>query len=93
MEDGYINFARLFKVLADPKRLKIVKLLYDKEMCGCDLLEEFHITQPTLSHDMRLLSDTGLVKVRKDGKWSYYSLNHELLKEKYEKIGSFLLDK
>ena len=48
-------------------------------MCACRLLEQFSITQPTLSHHMKVLCDCGLVNVRKEGKWSHYSLNCETL--------------
>ena len=71
----YTEYARLFKALSDPKRLKIVHMLAGGELCACKILEEFHITQPTLSHDMKLLTDTGLVIPRREGKWTHYSLN------------------
>ena len=48
-------------------------------MCACRLLEQFSITQPTLSHHMKVLCDCGLVNVRKEGKWIHYSLNCETL--------------
>ena len=53
----------------------------DGEKCGCKLLERFEITQPTLSHHMKILIECGLVNQRKEGKWHYYSLNCETLKE------------
>ena len=71
----YTEYARLFKALSDPKRLKIVHMLAGGELCACKILEEFHITQPTLSHDMKLLTDAGLVIPRREGKWTHYSLN------------------
>ena len=48
-------------------------------MCASRLREQFSITQPTLSHHMNVLCDCGLVNVRKEGKWSHYSLNCETL--------------
>ena len=68
---------RLIKALADENRLAILKLLQGGEKCGCVLLEELHITQPTLSHHMKILCDSGLVNGRKQGKWVHYSLNLE----------------
>ena len=62
------------KALADPNRLQIVQLLTEGEKCGCDLLEQLQIGQPTLSHHMKILCDCGLVTARKAAKWSYYSL-------------------
>ena len=75
MELDYTEYAKIFKVFADPKRLKIIDMLSNGELCACKILEEFQITQPTLSHDMKLLTDIDLVIPRKDGKWTHYSLN------------------
>lgn len=52
---------------------------YIGEKCGCKLLERFEITQPTLSHHMKILVECGLVNDRKEGKWHHYSLNCETL--------------
>ena len=71
------ELAKTLKALSDPKRLSIINLLSSGEKCACVLLEEFNISQPTLSHDMKLLCDTGLVIPRKEGKWTYYSLDIE----------------
>lgn len=73
------DIALICKALGDSNRLKIVKILSDGEKCGCKLLEAFEITQPTLSHHMKILCECGLVDSRKDGKWSHYSLNCETL--------------
>ncbi len=70
----------LCKALGEPNRLKIVQMLSDCEQCACVMLEKFNITQPTLSHHMKILCDCGLVNVRKDGKWNYYSLDRRTLK-------------
>ena len=77
MQIDYEKYARIFKVMSDPKRLKIIDMLSEGELCACKILEEFHITQPTLSHDMKLMCDLGIVKARKEGKWMHYSLNNE----------------
>ncbi|MHC1772862.1 MAG: ArsR/SmtB family transcription factor [Flexilinea sp.] len=74
-EEKIIEQTKILKAIADPKRLKIVKMLSNGELCACKILEEFHITQPTLSHDMKVLCEAGIVTVRKDGKWMHYSLN------------------
>ncbi len=74
-----IDVALLCKALGDSNRLQIVQMLSDGEKCACKLLERFEITQPTLSHHMKTLCECGLVEVRKDGKWSHYSLNCETL--------------
>ena len=74
-----IDVAVICKALGDSNRLQIVQMLSDGEKCGCKLLETFQITQPTLSHHMKILCECGLVKDRKEGKWHYYSLNCETL--------------
>lgn len=74
-----IDVALICKALGDSNRLQIVQMLSDGEKCGCKLLERFSITQPTLSHHMKVLCECGLVKSRKEGKWSYYSLNCNVL--------------
>jgi ArsR family transcriptional regulator len=76
------------KAIGDPNRLKIVQMLSGCEKCACDILEEFDITQPTLSHHMKILCDCGLVNVRKEGKWSHYSLNCETLRAFQDFIGA-----
>ncbi len=64
-----------FKALSDETRLKILEMLTMGELCACKILEKFNFTQPTLSYHMKLLSQAGLVTGRKEGKWTYYSLN------------------
>jgi len=80
LNGGYIENAELFKALSDKNRLMIVDMLSCGELCACKILEKFNITQPTLSHHMKILCDCGLVDGRKDGKWTYYSLNERAVK-------------
>lgn len=75
-----IDIAVICKALGDSNRLQIIQMLSDGEKCGCKLLEAFEITQPTLSHHMKILCECGLVNDRKEGKWHYYSLNCETLR-------------
>lgn len=74
-----MDAALICKALGDSNRLHIVRSLLQGEMCACQLLEQFSITQPTLSHHMKVLCECGLVRVRKEGKWSHYSLNCDTL--------------
>lgn len=83
-----IDVALICKALGDSNRLQIIQMLSDGEKCACKLLEKFDITQPTLSHHMKILCECALVKVRKEGKWSYYSLNCETLSMFKTFIGS-----
>ena len=73
MEESEI--AGICKALGDENRVKIIKMLSAGELCACRILEALDITQPTLSHHMKILSDCALVTARKEGKWSYYSIN------------------
>jgi len=75
----YEEYSHLFKALSDPNRLMIVDMLSCGELCACVILEEFSITQPTLSHHMKILCDSEIVKSRKEGKWMYYSLNEKTI--------------
>lgn len=74
-----MDVALICKAIGDSNRLQIIQMLSDGEKCGCKLLEAFEITQPTLSHHMKILSECGLVNDRKEGKWHHYSLNCETL--------------
>ena len=69
--------ALIFKAFCDENRIRILQLLQDGEKCACRLLEEMNITQPTLSHHMKILCDSGIVVGRKEGKWTHYSISAE----------------
>lgn len=70
----------VFKALCDENRVKILKLLLTGEKCACVLLDYMHITQPTLSHHMKILCNSGIVVGRKEGKWMHYSISTEGVK-------------
>ena len=80
MENSYADFSLLFKTLADETRLKIVDMLSCGELCACDILKSFHITQPTLSYHMKILTECGIVNADRRGAWMYYTLNGETVK-------------
>ena len=69
--------AMIFKAFCDENRIRIVRLLRTGEKCACELLEEINVTQPTLSHHMKILCDSGIVTGRKEGKWMYYTISAE----------------
>ena len=69
--------AAVFKALCDENRIRILKLLTGGERCACELLGELSVTQPTLSHHMKILCDSGIVSGRKEGKWMYYSISDQ----------------
>jgi ArsR family transcriptional regulator len=65
------------KALSDETRVRIFDMLSDGELCACKILEDFNITQPTLSYHMKILCDSGLVHSRRDGVWMKYSINKD----------------
>ena len=75
MGENYKEHARVFKALSDENRLMILDMLKSGETCACFLLEDLSISQPTLSHHMGVLCDAGIVSARKEGKWTYYSID------------------
>ena len=81
MQEKYNDFVQMFKGLADETRLKLVDMLSSGELCACKILEEFDITQPTLSYHMKILTDCGLVNARREGAWMKYTINNENFKK------------
>ena len=73
MDDKKI--ATVFKALCDENRVKIIRALQNGEKCACKLLQEINVSQPTLSHHMKILCDSGIVSGRKEGKWTHYSIS------------------
>ncbi len=67
--------AKIFKAFCDPNRIMILELIKNNEKCGCELQETLDIPQSTLAHHMKVLCDSGVVKGRKDGKWTHYSID------------------
>ena len=81
MERTEKQMALIFKALSDENRIRILKLLHNGEMCACKLLDALNISQPTLSHHMKILCDAGIVNGRKEGKWMHYSIYSESAEE------------
>lgn len=77
MEKRYEDTAKIFKAFCDENRLMILEMLQEGERCACELLEELHISQSTLSHHMKILCDSNIVRSHKEGKWTYYAINEE----------------
>ena len=77
MDIQRLDNARIFKAFCDETRLTVLELLQSGEKCACVLLEKVDIKQPTLSHHMKILVDSGIVAARREGKWMYYSISGE----------------
>lgn len=69
------ELAAFYKALSDESRLKIIKMLTGKELCVCEIIENLAISQPTVSHHLKILKYAGLINDKKEGKWVFYSLN------------------
>ena len=83
MEKRFEETAGVFKALSDPNRLLIIEMLQNGELCACELLENLHISQSTLSHHMKTLCEAEIVNCRREGKWMHYSLSSKGIKEAY----------
>jgi len=73
----YARIAKVFKALDDEKRLQILDMLHAGERCACVILEDVQVSQSTLSHHMKVLCESGLVRGRREGKWVHYSIDPE----------------
>jgi ArsR family transcriptional regulator len=75
--------AQLFRVLGDPARVKIVNLLAtsDEPVCVCELIEPLGLTQPTVSHHLKKLTEAGLLVREQRGVWAYYTLDEDALSQ------------
>ena len=78
------DLARLLKAVADPARLQLLSLIKSSpnaEACVCDLTTVLELSQPTVSHHLRVLTEAGLVSRSSRGTWAWYSINDERLQE------------
>ena len=73
-EEELYDLAELFKVFGDSTRIRILFVLFEAELCVCDLAEALHMTQSAVSHQLRILKQNKLVKSRREGKSVFYSL-------------------
>ena len=73
-EHELYDLAELFKVFGDSTRIRILFVLFEAEVCVCDLAEALHMTQSAISHQLRILKQNKLVKNRREGKSVFYSL-------------------
>ncbi|MCB2293060.1 metalloregulator ArsR/SmtB family transcription factor [Clostridium algoriphilum] len=76
-EETLYDLAELFKVFGDSTRIKILCVLFETEMCVCDIAALLNMTQSAISHQLRVLKNARLVKYRREGKVVYYSLDDQ----------------
>jgi ArsR family transcriptional regulator len=81
----------MFRALGDPTRLDIFRLVaaQPEPICACDVVDRFKVSQPTISHHMKVLSEAGLVTVSRRGVWAYYSVNGQGVAHLQQIVGSF----
>ncbi|MFD7743000.1 metalloregulator ArsR/SmtB family transcription factor [Streptomyces sp. MJM8645] len=80
-EDQAVELARVFKALGDPVRLRLLSMIASRaggEVCVCDLTPAFDLSQPTISHHLKLLRQAGLIDCERRGTWVYYRLVPEM---------------
>ena len=80
-EEILYDLADLFKAFSDSTRIKILHALFKEEMCVCDIVHLLGMTQSAVSHQLRILKQSRLVRVRKQGKSVYYSLNDNYIRQ------------
>jgi ArsR family transcriptional regulator len=80
-EDEAEGTAAIFRALADPARVRIVNVLAtsDEPVCVCELIEPLGLSQPTVSHHLKKLTDAGLLEREQRGKWAYFSIDSEAM--------------
>jgi ArsR family transcriptional regulator len=83
METGMKELLSVFKALSDETRLRIVKLLENGELCVCHIVAAVDMSQPKVSFHLKVLKDSGLVKDRREGKWTHYRLNDSDLFQRF----------
>ena len=75
--EKYKEAVKVFKAFDDEKRLQILEMIRAGEKCACVILDDMQISQSTLSHHMKILCESGIVRGRKEGKWVHYSIDEE----------------
>jgi ArsR family transcriptional regulator len=83
----------VLKALSDKNRLLILDMLSCGEMCGCEIINGLELTQPTISHHMKILVRAGIVSGNKNGKWMNYSINREIIEDLKEYLDFLTMDK
>lgn len=84
------RLVRVLKALADATRLEVFQLIaaQPEPICVCDIVAHFDVSQPTISHHLKVLRDAGLVTAKRRGVWAYYAVRHEELALVHDLLGS-----
>lgn len=85
------QIVKISKALADENRYRIFKTISDEGEIVCkEITNRFPLKQPTISHHLKVLLESGLIKVRKEGQWGYFSVNHSVLNEYLASFGEMV---
>ena len=81
LTEELFDLAELFKIFGDSTRIKILYVLFESEMCVCDIAQVLNMTVSAISHQLRILKQARLVKFRREGKTVFYSLSDDHIKK------------
>lgn len=85
------RFIKILNALGDRTRFKILKIIVKKEEISClEITKKVNMSQPTISHHLKILTDSGIVRVRRSGKFGYFSINEKVLNAFQQDITKFL---
>jgi ArsR family transcriptional regulator len=90
VNDEVVSLAETLRVLSDVNRLRMLCILFNGEKCVCEIEEGLGISQPLASHHLKVLLEAGLVEVRREATWSYYSLDRQAIESLNESFKEFL---
>ncbi len=79
-----MDYAKMFKAFSDPNRLEIIKYLSKGVCCSCQFIDNFELSQPTMTYHLKMIRDTGLANTRKEGTWMKYELDYDKIDEMIE---------
>jgi ArsR family transcriptional regulator, arsenate/arsenite/antimonite-responsive transcriptional repressor len=80
-----------FRALGEETRIKIILMLFREEMCICELMDQLNLSQSAVSHHVKILKQAGLVNDRRDGKWTFYSINKEGFNKQFESLKELIM--
>jgi ArsR family transcriptional regulator len=80
------ELVKVYKALADPSRLRVLNLILERECCVCEVMQALEVSQSKASRMLSALYDAGFLKLRKDGLWSYYSVDWDGMKPHLKQI-------
>ncbi|MDD2398950.1 metalloregulator ArsR/SmtB family transcription factor [Trichlorobacter sp.] len=84
------KMAERFHALGDPNRLIIIDALAKGETCGCTIINNLSISQPTLSYHLKIMTDSSILNAYKEGTWKKHKINHKEIKEMIDYLNSLL---